>query len=170
MRCLLVSLTSSARSPRDEGRAPVNAAYRTLIESLPEGALVPVPREQLLALLGGGSSRGEGVLEEVGARVADYSTREVAKQFGKAASTVRAWCERGRLPGAYLRAGKEWRIPAAAIHAMQRAESQADRERRGARAASVSQEPAPNTLVLGAWRRVKPGRAGGASSTPRASG
>lgn len=41
---------------------------------------------------------------------------------GRKPSTVRGWCEAGKLPGAYRLRGREWRIPPAALAAIQQAE------------------------------------------------
>jgi excisionase family DNA binding protein len=145
-------------------------AYRTLIEQLPPGALVPVPREELLELLAGAGV--DGVLrtfrEDPPAREADYSVREVAAQFGKAVSTVRGWCEAGQLPGAYRVRGREWRIPRRAIAAMQAEAVQAYQS-------SVSLPSAPSKegatpIALDAWRRVTSPLGGAAAGRRGASG
>lgn len=84
-------------------------ALRTLAEALPPGSAVPVPREQLLELLGGG-----GTGTPAGA---DLTVPQVAERFGKAPGTVRKWLAAGDFPGAYQVHGKEWRIPSAALQA-----------------------------------------------------
>jgi len=42
-----------------------------------------------------------------------FTVREVAKLKGVDRSTVRRWCERGYVKGAYQTPGGHWRIPAA---------------------------------------------------------
>jgi hypothetical protein len=39
----------------------------------------------------------------------------IARTYGRAESTVRAWCARGDFPGAYKLNGKAWRVPASAV-------------------------------------------------------
>ena len=137
-------------------------AYRTLLEQLPPGTAVTVTREELLELLGhpGCDPR------PAGERLVDYTTREAGQAFGKAPSTVRLWCERGELPGAYLVRGKEWRIPAAAIRAKQEREADAYREGREREAATGTSEP----VSLDAWRRATSPCAGGGAGRAGASG
>ncbi len=49
-------------------------------------------------------------------RANDTSTvDEVAREFGRARSTVRNWCRRGVLVGAFGLHGREWRIPTDAV-------------------------------------------------------
>src|SRR2546422_10639661 len=67
----------------------------------------------------------------------DLTIRDLAKQFGKQPSTVRAWVERGDFPGAYKLHGKEWRVPVSAVEPFQ------NRQRR-----------AKSDTRLSAWRRV----------------
>jgi len=88
-------------------------ALRAYAQALPAGTALPVPRELVLELLGGGTSDQ--------ARIAppstDLTVAEVAGQFGRSPATVRGWCVAGALPGAYHFRGKEWRIPPAALDA-----------------------------------------------------
>ena len=57
-----------------------------------------------------------------GTPAVDLNVADLAFLFKKKPSTVRAWIERGDFPGAYKLNGKEWRVPAAAVEAFQRAQ------------------------------------------------
>lgn len=94
-------------------------AIRALVTAAPEDATVPVRwlAEQL-------AKHSDGA--EAPTRTAtsvDLTVKEVALRLERKPSTVRAWCDTGILPGAYRLRGREWRVPEAAIEAMQRAES-----------------------------------------------
>lgn len=62
-----------------------------------------------------GSSRTPGP-------VVDLNVADLAMLFKKRPSTVRAWIERGDFPGAYKLNRKEWRVPASAVDAFQKAQ------------------------------------------------
>ncbi len=82
--------------------------------AMPSGTLVP--RDWVLEKLSEGVPAVE--IPTLPTRV-DLSIRELARLFGKQPSTVRAWVERGDLPGAYKLHGKEWRVPVSAVEAFQ---------------------------------------------------
>jgi hypothetical protein len=83
-------------------------ALREFAQALPAGAVVPVPKEWLLELLGEADAGGARV--EI-----DLTVNQVAQRFSRRPSTVRGWCEASLLPGAYRNRGREWRIPATAL-------------------------------------------------------
>jgi hypothetical protein len=118
--------------------AELAASLRALAAALPAGSAVTVPRERLLELLAAAGDVPDAVSS------ADPTVEAVATRYGRAASTVRGWCESGRFPGAYKLHDREWRIPVAALEAFDDAargrESPAGRH--GRRIAS-----------LGDWRR-----------------
>jgi len=103
---------------------------RTLAEALPAGAAVPVPREWLLHLLA-----GQGAPTPASAP-ADPTVEEIAARYGRAASTIRGWCEAGRFPGAYKLRDREWRIPLAALEAFDAQQRRCERAS-GRRGSSV---------------------------------
>lgn len=76
------------------------------LASLPDEALVPVGwiREQLRKVPAEADDDGPGLTVEA-----------YADLCGRARSTVRNWCASGRIPGAFKLAGKEWRVPRAAL-------------------------------------------------------
>ena len=55
---------------------------------------------------------------------ADMTCAEVGQRLGRAASTIRSYCERGELSGAYRWRAREWRIPPAALLSLEQAERQ----------------------------------------------
>jgi len=48
---------------------------------------------------------------------ADLTIAELAARFHRSPSTIRDWCEHGRLGGAYKLNGRDWRIPQAGVEA-----------------------------------------------------
>lgn len=109
---------------------------RRAAELLPAGASITVSRECLLEALGSADVCSE-------APAGDLTVAELASQFQRKPSTVRAWLEAGRFPGAYKLRGRDWRVPPAAVQAFREAEQGG--RRRGA----------PAAADLGAWRRQK---------------
>src|SRR3990167_91071 len=85
------------------------AELRELAERLPPGASLNLSREALLDLCG-----SEGGLSVDGG---DLTAAQLAERLRRRPSTIRGWCERGELPGAYRLNGREWRIPPAALEA-----------------------------------------------------
>lgn len=110
---------------------------------MPPGALVP--RDWLLAELADRSTEASRSTGPAPRSLVDVTIRDLAQLFGKRASTVRAWVERGDFPGAYKLHGREWRVPVSAIEAFK------DQQRNGARSASRVQSHAR----LSAWRSVE---------------
>jgi hypothetical protein len=115
----------------------IPASLLAMLQALPPGAMLPVSWlvEQLTAA---------GVLDAPPATVErDLTAAEFGARFGRSASTVRLWCEQGRVRGAYKLRGKEWRIPCAAVDQFRKAEQ-------GAPAPDL---PRPFTGDLGDWRK-----------------
>jgi excisionase family DNA binding protein len=83
------------------------AELRELAERLPPGGGLMLPRETLLELCG-------AVVLQVGD---DFTVAQLAERLRRKPSTVRGWCERGELPGAYKLNRRDWRIPLAAVEA-----------------------------------------------------
>jgi len=95
---------------------------RELAERLPPGAAVTLTRDGLLEL----AAVAGGRVEET-APQADFTVGELALRFHRSPSTIRDWCEHGRLGGAYKLNGRDWRIPQGAVDAflvLQRREHQ----------------------------------------------
>jgi hypothetical protein len=74
----------------------------------------------------------------------DPTVEEVAKMFGRSESTVRSWCARGIIEGAYKFLHREWRIPVEALRQFQDAQRSDGLNRAQA-------EPIP--FDLGSWRK-----------------
>lgn len=88
---------------------------RQAAELAPPGTSLTLTREALLEALGG-VDRLAGP---------DLTVAELAKRFQRAPSTVRAWLEGARLPGAYKLNGRDWRVPPEAIGAFRAAQRSA---------------------------------------------
>lgn len=97
-------------------------ALRALAQAFPDGAVVSVPKEWLLELLG---EADDGAQLEI-----DLTVSQVAQRFSRRPSTVRGWCEAHLLPGAYRNRGREWRIPVAALVEFQERERRSGGQRR----------------------------------------
>ena len=106
---------------------------RTAVAALPPGTLVTLPREALLAVLGGGGGDGPAATAGDGpaAVAVDLTVSDLAQLFRRHPSTIRQWLESGRLEG-YKLLGREWRVPAAAVAAFQDRQRQAQERRASA--------------------------------------
>ena len=85
---------------------------RSLYESMPSGSVINLPRDDIGELL--------DELTEPAAEndtVTDLTLSEIAERVGRATSTVRNWCSRGLLVGAYRLNGRDWRVPSVALDA-----------------------------------------------------
>jgi len=86
-------------------------ALRVVAEANPPGSAIPVPRETLLEL----------ALPRARVQapaVADLTVKEAGLILQRKPVTVRLWCERGQVPGAYKYGAREWRIPLASVEAL----------------------------------------------------
>ena len=120
-------------------------ALHRLAEALAPGTGVMVPREWLLELLEG---TGEHPSEGSPVPPADLTVAQVASRYGRHASTVRVWLERGAFPGAYKLRGRDWRVPAADLAAF-------DASERAREAGTPAARRGPRKAAdLGAWRRA----------------
>ena len=95
---------------------------RELAECLPPGASLTLTRGGLLEL-----AAVDGGKVEQAAPQADFTVGELALRLHRSPSTIRDWCEHGRLGGAYKLNGRDWRIPRGTVDAflaLQRREHQ----------------------------------------------
>jgi hypothetical protein len=115
---------------------------RVLAEALPPGSVVPVPREALLELVAA-SAQGPGTDRDHVVPPVDLTVMDVALRYGRHASTVRAWLERGLFPGAYRLHHREWRVPRTALVAFE------THARESSPSTAARKEKAVN---LAAWR------------------
>lgn len=107
------------------------ARLRGALDPLPDGALVPVAWVRALVQDCGGQE------------AVDLTVEEAGRLLHRAPSTMRTWCARGHIPGAYRLAGREWRIPRAALQALG--------EGSGPQRTGDTSRPAD----LGSWRRER---------------
>ena len=112
---------------------------RQLAYALPsDRSAITMTRGDLVALL-------EGDIDETDVDSArDLTVKEVAKETGRAPSTIRDWLSSGALRG-YKLNGRDWRIPRAAL-----------REYLEVQATKASKTPPGEGGVdVAAWREVK---------------
>jgi len=112
--------------------------FRRVLEALPPEALVPVG----------------WVLENIGGNpnpVMDYRLEDLAELTGSSVSTIRTWCDSGRLR-AYRLMNREWRIPVEAWREFQAEQAKPERRIRGRRSE---------------WTSERGGRSGRGGSEPR---
>lgn len=77
----------------------------------------------------------------------DLSVEAAGEILGRSHSTIREYCRRKLLPGAYRQRGREWRIPRQAILAFQRGEAEKERPK------PVRRSTRTEEIDLGAWRK-----------------
>ena len=111
---------------------------RTLYESMPLGSAINLPREDIGQFLDELTRPDDEARE-----VVDLTLSEVTGRVGRAPSTVRSWCSRGLLTGAYRLNGRDWRVPPTALDAFLDAQ--------GARQTAAS-KGSPGVTDLSAWR------------------
>ncbi len=109
-----------------------------LHEAMPPGSSISLSREAV-----GGLLDALGSPEPSGPMPRDLSLKEVADRVGRAESTVKGWCSRGELSGAYKLNGRDWRVPLSGLDAFLRTQ--------GSRQATTSQGLSGGT-DLSAWR------------------
>src|SRR5713101_6101688 len=101
-----------------------------LLAQFPDDALVPV-RWLRVQLRQTAAVQADGV--------ADLSCADVAAELNRTPGTIRGWCQRGEIAGAYRLNKKEWRIPRASL-----------REYLDAHGAKRGEQNA-ETVDLGSW-------------------
>jgi excisionase family DNA binding protein len=89
----------------------MNDEFRIWLQTLVD-AEATVPARMVLERL---PLNADAQKPAVGSDLADLTADEVAREFGRSASTVRGWLGEGRFPGAYRLNGREWRIPRADV-------------------------------------------------------
>ena len=77
----------------------------------------------------------------------DLTLGRAGELLERSVSTVRTWCQLGKLRGAYRLEGREWRIPRASIRDFLAA------QRNGASTMHTN-VPSRATVDLGAWKKV----------------
>lgn len=123
----------------------LRTAVEMLVAAAPADATIPVRwlAEQLEA-----DGPNAAVTPVESPLLVDLTVDELAARLNRGTSTIRTWLANGDLPGAYRNHGREWRIPLAAVEAMQRAE---------AKRHTTSIEPVSAPAVeLSDWRKHIP--------------
>lgn len=123
-----------------------------LVGALPSEASITLPAATLRSWLEEDTTLVGATVADDATPIADLTADQVGAVLKRSGSTVRDWCREGRMPGAYLLRGKQWRIPRAAIAAFQRAEA-------GQPGATTSRPRArkKGPVDLGAWRKERAG-------------
>jgi excisionase family DNA binding protein len=88
---------------------------RRIVEALPNGAAVTLPRDELARWIDAGDPEP----------LTDLTVPEAAEIVLRKPSTVRGWCASGELR-AYRFQGREWRITRAALREFQDQQSKGD--------------------------------------------
>jgi hypothetical protein len=132
---------------------------RALVEAVPPGGAVTIPRDWLAGELGAGADGAP-----TGGADTVLTVAQLAERLHRSPSTVRGWCEQSRFSGAFKLNGKDWRVPITALAAF------LDGQR-----PETSREDAPHATIstradtrvprrrarksdaadLGAWRRAR---------------
>lgn len=133
----------SANSCPSVAAPRLKEAIAALVAAAPPTATVTV--EWLASLLATDNDSGEAHSGSAVDSAVDLTVEQVARQFGKGASTIRTWLDRGELPGAYKLHGREWRIPFSAIEQLQRSEAKRHRKPAARTAGRVTN--------IGDWRK-----------------
>ncbi len=126
----------------------IDERLRAIAEALPEDGRVSFIRTDLLNMIASAETAPSHPTKPV---AVDLTVAEVAELLHRAPGTVRGWCATGELPGAYRFRGREWRIPAAAMEALQQGQGEEHTaQRNSARYAQSAPE-----ADWGTWRSVK---------------
>jgi hypothetical protein len=118
-----------------------------VLAALPDSALLPVGwvRAQLLDSA------------PLPVDTPELAVAAFARLMGRSAATVRSWCERGLIPGAYKLPGDRrhaaWRIPAAAVVAFRAAH--AAQPDHGSGPAPPAEPQTGAALTIRDWRAVR---------------
>jgi hypothetical protein len=121
------------------------AGYLAVASGLDPSTALPVPAGDLVELLEGAQGSEAPRPRVV---VADLTCREAGAVLGRAASTVRGWCEAGILTGYRMRS-REWRIPAGELERFQQ-----DQRTRGSGERRSGARARGKPVDLAAWRKV----------------
>ena len=112
---------------------------RALLDSMPVVSTITLTRVDIEELL------DELTPPDVDApEASDLTLPEVADRVSRARSTVRSWCSRGLLVGAYRLNGRDWRVPPHALDAFLNAQ--------GTRSSATPPTGPLGITDLSAWR------------------
>jgi hypothetical protein len=117
---------------------------KAMVDGMPPGSSVSVPVDWLRECLAAEEREGDRPDRLL-------TLEDVAGEVGRAVSTVRTWCNSGKLEGAFRLNGKDWRIPSASLRRY--LEAQANPE---ATAGTIDGNGHPK---IGAWRKRRKGQA-----------
>ena len=109
---------------------------------MPPGSAVTLPVDFLRSLLDQDAGKPGG-------RDRLLTLDELAQVTGRATSTLRTWCNTGKITGAFRLHGREWRVP----------ESAWERYLEGLKMGEATLERVhpEGSVDLGSWRRVRGG-------------
>ena len=113
-----------------------------IVRGMPPGSAVSLPVDFLKSLLEDAARKGGGPDRLL-------TLDELAQVTGRAVSTVRTWCNSGKITGAFRLHDREWRVP----------ESAWERYLEGLKKGNATPESIHRggPVDLGSWRRVRGG-------------
>jgi excisionase family DNA binding protein len=118
----------------------ITAQLKAIVDGMPPGSSVSLPVDWLRALLAEAEREGEAPEEYL-------TLAQVAERVGRAESTVRTWCNRGQLEGAFRLNGRDWRVPSGALSKWLSRQQEGDGDKKGI----------GGHVDLSAWRRLRGG-------------
>jgi len=114
-----------------------------IINGMPPGSSVSLPVDWLCGLLSEAMAAGNEPDELL-------TLEQVAERVGRATSTLRTWCNTGKLEGAFRLNGRDWRVPSTGLQKFIEGQKNSPKTKNGGGRGKVED--------LSSWRRSRPRR------------